>query len=490
MKQRGDLRFALSVLPVYLAALALLAAFHEPWRDELQSWMIVRESPTLADLFQNTRYEGHPSGWFLLLYGLRWISPGFGAVVILHLAIAAFTAWLILRHAPFSRLQRILLVFGYFFLYEYAVISRNYAPGVLLVAVACILWPERRKPLVFLMLALAVAGMMLTNFYAFFLGLCFALLMVREVLTDGPMRHAWRDYLPGLIVVMTGVVFFLTDTLPPADYGYARNWAPGATHNPVMRMFDRACRVFLPLPEPSLNWWNSVWYPNPWVRAVLGLLVLGIILRYIVKGREALLFLAAAFLLILGFSLMKFNGYLRHNGHLFIALIAALWIGRSTNAAKPDKLSNLLFTLLLVVHVVSAVIAGYGEIRYPFSRSADAAAWLRQNAPSGVVAGYEDTGTSAVAALLGKPLFYVQGHRYGSWIRWDQQRLGPAVTTDEIVHSADSLRDATGKTVLLLLTSPVETPSQYGLRLRAEFTGSVEPLESYWIYEPALTGSR
>lgn len=490
MKKRGDLPFALSVVPLYLAVLALLAVFHEPWRDELQSWMIVRDSPSLADLFYNTRYEGHPSGWFLLLFGMRWVAPGFGAVVILHLAIAAATAWLILRYAPFTRLQRALLVFGYFFLYEYAVIARNYAPGVLLVVTVCVLWEYRQRPAFFNLIALAVAGMMLTNFYAFFLGLAFALLMVHDVAAHRPERRHWRLFLPGLILLAAGIILFLADTWPPPDYGYARNWAPGAMHNPFVRMFDRACRVFLPLPEPSLNWWNSVWYPNQWVRAVLGILLLTAILRYAVRGREARLFLVTAFVLILGFSLIKFNGYLRHNGHLYIAFIVAMWIGAKSSEETGRKAQSILFTALLAVHALSAAIAGYGEIRFPFSRSADAAGWLLNNAPSAVVVGYEDTGTSAVAARLDRPLFYVQGYRYGSWIRWDQRRLGPAITTDELVRAANSLNRATGRPALLLLTAPVETPSVDGLTLRAEFTGSVEPLESYWIYEPGLTGSR
>ena len=41
----------------------------------------------------------------------------------------------VLRYGPFPRLWRALMVFGYFAVYEYCVISRSYAVGVFLMSV-------------------------------------------------------------------------------------------------------------------------------------------------------------------------------------------------------------------------------------------------------------------------------------------------------------------------------------------------------------------
>src|SRR5690242_13054728 len=58
--------YALAIVFFVLCLLRTLA--HVMWRDELQAWMIARESHSLAELFYNARYEGHPALWFLLLY--------------------------------------------------------------------------------------------------------------------------------------------------------------------------------------------------------------------------------------------------------------------------------------------------------------------------------------------------------------------------------------------------------------------------------------
>jgi hypothetical protein len=40
--------------------LGLLLAHHEMWRNELQAWLLARDSDSLAELWRNTRYEEHP----------------------------------------------------------------------------------------------------------------------------------------------------------------------------------------------------------------------------------------------------------------------------------------------------------------------------------------------------------------------------------------------------------------------------------------------
>ena len=47
---------------------AVLIWNHEPWRDELQAWSIAMASGNPLDLLPNTRLEGRPPGWQLLLW--------------------------------------------------------------------------------------------------------------------------------------------------------------------------------------------------------------------------------------------------------------------------------------------------------------------------------------------------------------------------------------------------------------------------------------
>ena len=55
------------VFAVYLAVVIVTMAFHEPWFDEAQSWLIARDCPYRDLLLVRPHYEGHPPLWWLLL---------------------------------------------------------------------------------------------------------------------------------------------------------------------------------------------------------------------------------------------------------------------------------------------------------------------------------------------------------------------------------------------------------------------------------------
>jgi DNA-binding Xre family transcriptional regulator len=40
---------------------------HAMWRDELNGWLIARDSPSLTNFWNNIRYEGHPILWYAWL---------------------------------------------------------------------------------------------------------------------------------------------------------------------------------------------------------------------------------------------------------------------------------------------------------------------------------------------------------------------------------------------------------------------------------------
>ncbi len=115
---------------------------HEMWRDEMQAWLLAKDSPSLGALYQNTVYEGHPLLWHLCLYGLTKVSHNPRIMQGFHLLISISSFALIVKISPFSWLQKRLFGFSYFIFYEYSVISRSYALGVLLIFLFCTLYKQ------------------------------------------------------------------------------------------------------------------------------------------------------------------------------------------------------------------------------------------------------------------------------------------------------------------------------------------------------------
>lgn len=75
-------------------------ANHEMWRDELQAWMIARDSSSLSDLFRNLRYEGHPGLWHSCLYFITRFTRNPIAMQFFHLLLATGVIFIFTRFSP------------------------------------------------------------------------------------------------------------------------------------------------------------------------------------------------------------------------------------------------------------------------------------------------------------------------------------------------------------------------------------------------------
>ena len=62
-------RVELALLAAFALVSAVLALLHEPWRDEAQAWLFVRER-SLGRMLDTLNIEGHPARWFLLIWPL------------------------------------------------------------------------------------------------------------------------------------------------------------------------------------------------------------------------------------------------------------------------------------------------------------------------------------------------------------------------------------------------------------------------------------
>ena len=124
-------RDLLLALP-FLALLYVQLAHHVLWRDELNALGIVWASPTIPSLFWHIHHEGHPWLWYMILWipsrftqsvlVLKWVEGIVSTAIILFVAM----------RSPFRRWEKALLLAGYFFVFEYTVLSRMY--GVMLLA--------------------------------------------------------------------------------------------------------------------------------------------------------------------------------------------------------------------------------------------------------------------------------------------------------------------------------------------------------------------
>ncbi|EPI58882.1 ABC transporter ATP-binding protein [Gardnerella pickettii] len=129
---------------LYIAIIAIVMCFHEPWFDEAQSWLIARDSPIASIFSVRTHYEGHPPFWNLLLAiaAKNGVPYEFGIKGIQLVCASLLGVWLIFK-SPFKRtssLVTFLIPFTYFVCFQYGVTSRPYALLCLSLLVAAHYW--------------------------------------------------------------------------------------------------------------------------------------------------------------------------------------------------------------------------------------------------------------------------------------------------------------------------------------------------------------
>lgn len=218
-----------------LAILAFGAAYHEPWRDEVQALLVARETPW-SELLQGARLEGSPPLFHfllkLLLVGLpnraALLGAGFVGSVILLTGTYAMVATV-----SESRARALgvvwLLALGDTYGYELGVVVRQYglALGLLGFAVARFHRAlQRRSQADALAGALFAALSTATATHAGCLAGGFVLVFSALAAEAGRLKHA----LGALLVYAPGIAVTLVCIAPGPDRVTAANevlhWAP------------------------------------------------------------------------------------------------------------------------------------------------------------------------------------------------------------------------------------------------------------------------
>ncbi len=513
--------------PALTAAYALVLAFalfhHELWRDEVQAWMLARDSTGPLHLFRNMEYEASPMLWHLLLLPLTRLTSSPIAMQVLHWSIASAVIFVVARHAPFDPLQKILFAFGYFPLYEYGVLSRNYALGLLLIVVMCALLRQRyRRPL---WLALVLALMSHTSTHACIVAMGTMLVLAldhalnRRTLPAGTAMPAWK--LPAAFALAAaGIALAVASMAPPADvtqssgtatwhHAWYLNWKPAWLAH-VLSLIPFA--TFFPV-DPRFVPVLSLAPDQP--QAVYGtataLALLAVALAFLWRSKMAVLLFFCLTLGLLAFFYAVHYGSLRHHGFLLVALLVSAWGGSflgtapspSSNApalhptppatwrgAAMARLGSLLLTGFLALHAFAGAKAVAIELERPFSHARQAATYIQASGLESLpLIGYPDWSASAVLGHLSpdKRIHYVQGNREGSFVIYDGERIGTGpkgvVTIATIVAQTRELAARNHGEALMILAGELGIPPGHRLiQPLAHFRGAMAKDEDFYLY--------
>lgn len=481
--------FSVTTILVFFVLCTLAILRHEMWRDELQAWMIARESQSLGGLFHAVLYEGTPALWHLLLYGVSRFTGDPLWMQLLNIVIMTIAIGIFFVYSPFPVWQKVLFVFGYYMVFEYGLISRSYGLSVMLIFAFCALYA--RQNVVLSSVALLLLAQTSAYGVIISLGLGF-LLFVPMLWTAFAKRDlSWKKnriiYL-ALAVYCIGLVGAYLQLRLPADFGYVGNGTSRYDWGRVEKVISTIWRSYVPVPQLQHHFWGSNildLYPawQLWLSFVLS----GAIIFILRKKPLVLLFYVGMTIGLLLFFYVKYLGDLRHWGHLYFVLIASLWLARSSQPVHMTKrlFENVVLTFLFLANVAAGFAAVRTDWRHTFSESMETGQYIADQGLQDLpIIGEMDYIVAPLAAYVKHPVYFLRGERNGSYIFWDSKRRDAVVFPDKVAMEAKERVKETGQSSLLVTSWPISEVQQEenGIVLLHGFLDSIVGDEIYYIY--------
>jgi hypothetical protein len=471
---------------------------HEMWKDELHCWAIGRNATGLWDLLTGERrYDGHPFLWYYVLHWVSLVHRSYIGLHVITIMLATSAAILWLRYAPLPRTVRVLLLGSYYFVYEYAVISRSYILGIAITFTFCALYRPYRVR--YLPLAALLGLLAATSMYGTLMALSLGLFLFTrnlrvwkpDALDDRLRVPLPAQWLAGLVVFVAGLGVVAISTWPPADARYVPTGVfefTSATFHADFGRYWAALFPFRTLTEWDWLTTDHLGSSSEWVQAKLTWLGFGWFALWLVALRRCpwlAIAYATGIFMMMAVQHGIYPAGLRHLGHYVVLLLACVWLyGQETRLRSPPLLQYVLLTAMLGVQVATGFAALQTDEKTLFSGTIEAAEFMKaHHLEQRAVVAYTDESTSPLAIVLDRPFLFV-GTGETSDVVVAHNRIGTGDHA-KVVETAAGIARASGPTLMVVNTAlNAAIPSGFASQLLYQ---SKTPLtmfdEAFWIYE-------
>lgn len=415
----GNKAILWGTLILYAIIIAVGLFKHELWGDELQSWNLAKGSTDFSNLLSTIRYEGHPPIWYTLLWGLSKFTHEVFYIKYLHFAIALGMASAVLFLSPFPLILRVLIVFGYYFLFEYSVISRNYGIGVLFAFWAMYFQGSEfryKNAGYFLMLFLASNTHLLA---------CVLVVSIHvgNVLGGNSKIWSWKNIISFFIFIPAAYFIF-----PPSDSGSGflfNKWKM----NQLVMFFHVPLKSFFSIPSWwEYHFWNSnifldhhlgpAWLKNAIVLLVSLIIITAVFYLLISNLKARYLILSTVVATYLLNVIMPLTS-MRYAGFFYFSFLSGLWFIYDDQTYLSQFKRNLLY-LIFILQIPRGIFSLYKDFSLPFSQS-ESVVEISKNITrnSTILSNYWCINN--LSAYLDRPYYCLETRQMESFVLWDSK---------------------------------------------------------------------
>ncbi len=251
---RSEALFGYSLVGVFVFLGAIGVLHHAMWRDEVYTWLMARFSNSLRDEYLLARYDPHFMLWHVVLWILTRFTHNCQSMQWLHLALATASVWVLVRLGPFTRVQKALYCFGYFTIFEYCLIAREYVCIVLLLFSLCVVRDRRKNSFV----AQAIILFLLSNINALatIIAFSFAAASVLEHIRRRDVGALWatrkRAVILSAVILCAALIGDAFQLRHPKDAAAFQHWPRPMTVSSFAAALGDLWRGYVPIPRPFL----------------------------------------------------------------------------------------------------------------------------------------------------------------------------------------------------------------------------------------------
>ncbi len=493
--------YYLFLIALYFVLSLVGILHHEIWLDEAHHWLLAKDSTSFIDLIHNTRYEGHPILWNILLFiTSRFTSDPFW-MQFLHILISTSVIIIFLKKAPFSLLFKTLFIFGYFMFYEYNIISRNYMLGVLFIFLACTFYEYRKQRFILFALLLSLAA----NVHAIFLIVVSSIMLIEFIEIIKFKKFKFNlIYSIGWSIFIIGIILAIIQIIPPSDTTYFSR----ITDIPLSKKFTFGIlslfKGLVTVPDfTSIHFWNSNLFINlskP-ISSIFIILIYLLPLFLFYKNKILILYVYVGIFVANIFFYITQLSSLRYDGILFILIITGLWIAHYYNYETNKlnsfiskkilaKIKKIAIYTILIIQFISGIFAYTLDVLLPFDNSKNVASFLRENdLLNKEIVTISCEGTP-LSAYLEKNIYFLCANDYQSYCNWS---LTCKMNNDlkyELDNSIANFVNSTRKKIIFISNHPLYNDNREKKKsnkivsiLLKKFEGSILKVNDYYIYE-------
>ncbi|NJN74495.1 MAG: hypothetical protein HC799_17730 [Limnothrix sp. RL_2_0] len=481
---------------------------HAFWRDEVNPWLIARDSNTWEELWKNVRYEGHPILWYLCLVVLNHVTHSIISMQVFHLFLGVGVIFLFWFYSPFNPLEKLLFTFGYFPFYEYFIISRNYVFGLLGSFLFCSILPSRKNTYIPISLVLGLTAN--SHAYALFIALYLGFVLFLEFIFDSQHRQQYfqasrRFDLILSVIIFLGLTYLATYMiLPPNDsllHGGESFFLDFDMHR-VLWSIGRISGAYLLLIPKASSWFDLILVDS----LILGIVLL-VTISLLKKPYVLCFYLLATISITFIFFYGKYLGGFRHFGSLYVVLIVSLWMSihfqendilfkyfNPSLVAFSTKLFHWIFLAILTIHLLTGIALNIRDLFVPWSASrATANYMIQEGLEKEFIVASMDSHMAPLSGYLDRKLYYPEIESMGSFTLFlrTRQTADPAMVlsqTSEILSGDRPSTNPIPSRVLLLLNTKLDLEPIIDLAPNlkitpiAQFEKSYIHDEKYFLY--------